>query len=279
MTTPTPIGSDFDLATAIARHDVDRSAPYGLYVVGPDDPIAMHGRLLERAVFFEAFGNTPELLAEEYGRYESSSVWAVVVDHITCQPAGCIRFVCDGAGDLKSLTDIGREPWSEDVADVLERNGLADLDLSTTLDVATLAVAPEYRGRGKSSIISLALYQAVCRLSVAASMTHFIAILDHRVFQLVQRRTGSPFVLYDGVEPKRYLDSPLSIPCIADVEEYETRLRADKPDTAAMLFDGDGFESVIASPDWAIAGDLAMAATTRQVIDLRESADVHVGAA
>lgn len=224
--------------------------PYILHLWGPDHPRVAEARLLERAVFFEAFGNTPELLAQEYGRYEASSLWAVVEDRERQLVIGAIRFIVDAEGDLKSFVDVGAEPWGADLGDLIDRHGL---DLSRTLDVATLSVHPEYRGKATAGLVSLALYQAVCQLADVAEMTHFIAILDAAVFKSIQTRVGAPFQLYDGVEPASYLDSPVSIPCYAEVAEWRGRLAETSPETDAILFRGEGFEEVFEAPDWAAA--------------------------
>ena len=64
----------------------DAVEPFGAYLFRGDEPGAELGRHVERAVFLEAFGNTPELLAEEYGPYEASSVFICVVDQLPQAP-------------------------------------------------------------------------------------------------------------------------------------------------------------------------------------------------
>src|SRR5579875_1985596 len=81
--------------------------PFGVYVLRSEDPAAELGRSLERAVFLEAFGNTPELLEVEYSPYESASLFLVVVDHRRRLPAGVMRVICPGGpAGLKSLNDL-----------------------------------------------------------------------------------------------------------------------------------------------------------------------------
>lgn len=269
----TPTGTAVD--DVLEARGADRTTAFGLYLCPADDPLVPFARSVERAVFFEAFGNTEATMAAEYGPYEAASVWAVVVDHTRGEVAGCIRFITDGAGTVKSIADIGNDPWSADVDATLAAAGVTVRGDGDVLDVATLSVAPDYRGEATSGIVSLALYQAVCRLSWLARNRYFVAVLDCVVFESVQRRTGAPFQHYPGIEPARYLDSPLSIPVFADVDEYRTRLERDDPALHELLFDAVGFESVISPPDWA-AGALAVVdASAATVIDLTGRPTVH----
>ena len=70
---------------------VERSgseAPFGTYIVASTDPAAEIGREVERQVFGEFFGNSPEMLAEEYAPFEASSIFLCVIDQRRLVPAG-----------------------------------------------------------------------------------------------------------------------------------------------------------------------------------------------
>src|SRR5438128_969954 len=82
--------------------------PFGLYLVPSHQPEAELARSIERDVFFEYFGNTPELLAEEYGRYEQASLFLTVMDHVRVRPAGMIRVIQPSPAGLKTLHDLER---------------------------------------------------------------------------------------------------------------------------------------------------------------------------
>lgn len=243
-------------------------APYSVHLCRGDELLGIDARLLERAVFLEVFGNTPELMDAEYGRYEAHSLFITVLDNEAERVAGVVRLICDGAGDLKSLTDIEGPPWHVPLADALAPY---DLDLSTTLDLATLAVHPDYRGDATAGLVSLALYQAIAMLARAARMTHLVAILDCVVLESAQTRTGQPFAFYPGVDPAPYLDSPLSVPVISEFEAYEQRLRRDVPELHELMFEGIGFESVITPVDIEAGAARIVDFTTRSVIDLRSA--------
>jgi len=80
--------------------------PFGVYVNRFDDPGAELGRFVERGVFLEVFGNTPEQLAHEYDQYEPGSIFVTVVDHARQVPAGTMRVLVPSAAGFKSLDDV-----------------------------------------------------------------------------------------------------------------------------------------------------------------------------
>lgn len=266
MISPTPL--DVDPAAV---------APFGLYVAGPGDPMAAAARELERSVFFEAFGNTPELLEAEYGRFDDASAYLCIVDHQRGVLAGMIRLILDRHGELKSMTDIEHPPWEVPLAGALAATGLADFDRSRALDVATLAVAPEYRGKATRSTVSFGLYQAVLTLAKRAEMDWLVTILDVVVLRQIQVVMRKPFSAYEGVEPMRYLDSPASMPVYSDLRAYGARLQAEDEATYTMFFDGVGTEAAISPPDWDAAAQLVLGLTSRgAVVDLRDAEPVEI---
>ena len=103
--------------------DPNATEPFGVYVWADPDPAASLARHVERVVFDESFGNTPEQLDVEYGTYERSSLFLCVIDHRRRLPVGMARAILPSDAGLKSLDDIERE-WGEDVDDVLARTGL-----------------------------------------------------------------------------------------------------------------------------------------------------------
>ena len=233
----------------IATHERGHTG-FGVYVLPSQDPAAELARSVEREVFLEFFGNTPELLAAEYGPYESSSVFLCVVDHVLRQPAGVMRIILPSPRGFKSLHDV-ESRWGQPVDDVLARSGI-DLDRSELWDVATLAVRSEYRGAASGGLVSLGLFQALAMLGPRSGVRWAFAILDVIVLDLIQTEFLRPFTLLDGLSPKRYLDSPSSLPVLLDADDFESRLRFRAPSMAEILFDGRGLESVISTPPWDI---------------------------
>src|SRR5580700_6711894 len=102
-------------------------APLGVYLFHADDPAAELARHVERVVFMEAFGNTPELLAKEYAPYEGSSVFLCVMDHLRGLPAGTMRIVLPSEAGFKTIDDAA-PVWGEPLDTMAARTGL-DIDL------------------------------------------------------------------------------------------------------------------------------------------------------
>ncbi len=160
----------------------------------------------EAEVFERWFGNTREELAHEYGAYEDATVFLVVADrHDTV--VGAVRLLVPGGrAGLKTLTDVGREPWGVDGARAAAAVGL---DLSSTWEVATLGVrrTPE-AGRAQ---LSLALYHGLMTIAQVNRMTSFVAVLDERVRRLLSA-VGIITHPLPGVTTAPYLGSGSSTP-------------------------------------------------------------------
>ena len=185
-----------------ARHDAMRqqvtevidpnaTEPFGVYVWADPDPATSLARHVERVVFDESFGNSPEQLDIEYGKYEGSSLFVCVIDHHRRLPVGMARNILPSAAGLKSLDDLERE-WGEDVDDVLARTGLhASRDLMW--DCATVATVPEYRRGATHGVISMALYQTFATAAVRCGFPYLVAVIDVPVLRVIQWRAGRPF--------------------------------------------------------------------------------------
>jgi hypothetical protein len=235
-----------ELATALIDKEGRGDTPFGFYILRSDDPASELGRAVEREVFFEFFGNTPELMHAEYEPYEHASLFLVVVDHLRRKPAGVIRMLLPSAAGFKTLHDIEKH-WGQPVDEVLARTGV-EFDLESLWDVGTLAVSREYRGEATQGLVTLGLYQGMDMLTAAVDVKFGIAILDLGVFDNVQKSFHRPFSPFPGLEPMRYLDSPSSLPIWIDVREYRARLAMIDADLYEVLYAGKGFEAMISSP-------------------------------
>lgn len=220
--------------------------PFGLYVVPGSDPAAEIGRSVEREVFYDFFGNTPELLAAEYGRYEASSLFLCIVDHLRMQPAGVFRIVLPSDAGFKTFHDLEKE-WDLDVPSMLDRSGL-HVDERSWWDVATLAISADYRGDAAGGMVRLGLCQALCMAALRTDVPYLITIIDVLVADLMQRFLQRPWQSFPRVEPKRYLGSGSSLPMYIDAHEYRSRLALIDPDAYEMLFLGVGTEAAISTP-------------------------------
>jgi hypothetical protein len=223
------------------------SAPFGAYIFRSEERGAELGRHVEQAVFLEAFGNTPEVLAEQYGRYEPSSVFICLVDHLRRMPAGVMRVLLPSPQGFKSLNDI--EPvWGVSAASLAECNGLT-LDLDKTWDIATLAIAADYRGKATRGVVSMGLYQSLTLAARRCGIEWFVAILDMPVFRMIRWRLRMIFAGYEGITPLPYLGSAASIPAWCDVVAAERHLAATDLDLHAVLVNGIGLEPAIRPVD------------------------------
>ena len=217
--------------------------PFGVYAFAAHEPESELARHVEREVFYEFFRNTPELLAAEYGPYEDSTLFVCVLDHRRRLPAGVIRLVLPSAAGLKSLDDV-ESVWGHRVGDVLERTDMS-LEADRVWDVATLAVDAEYRGRATDGLVSLGLYQAVAQLALRCNVRWVVTILDVVVLNLIQDATSHAFERFPGLGPRRYLDSPASLPVYSDLDAYFPRLETADPSMYEILYDGRGLEPAV----------------------------------
>lgn len=222
--------------------------PMGVYVWQLGDQAAELALSVERTVFEAAFGNTPELLAAEYEPYDPASVFVCVIDQRRKVPAGMMRIVVPSPVGLKSLNDASLV-WDEPFQQLFHRSGIPYRE-PLTWDIATLAVAPEYRGVAKSGLVSIALYQTISKVGRMRGITEMVAILHEPVFRLMQRRFHQPFRILGAVPPKEYLDSPASLPVHCDLPGWHNRLRVADLVLFEIMHDGEGMSPAIRPPDW-----------------------------
>ena len=185
LTSPADLDLDREaLITDLLARGRRSDTPFGLYVLPSADPAAELARAVERDVFFEYFGNTPEMLAAEYDPYDAASVHLCVIDHLRGRAAGAMRLILPSSAGLKTTVDL-EAAWDQPVPDVLARTGL-ELPPGRVWDIATIAVSPDYRGASTNGLISLALYQGVIQLARHRDVRWVLAILDLVVLDLIQ---------------------------------------------------------------------------------------------
>ncbi len=222
---------------------------FGVYFVAPEEPESELARHVERTVFDEWFGNSPELLDAEYRSYEPASIFICVLDHRRRLPAGMGRVIVSSEHGFKTLQDIeGR--WGDDLGDTLARTGRA-WDLGQIWDFATIAVMPEYRGKATDGLIMLAMLQTGSQGLIMTGGRFMICVLDVNVWKYFNVTMHDAFEAYPGIEPIEYLDSPASIPTFVDFDWYGPHLLECDPPTHQMLLLDAGIEPVVRGPDWA----------------------------
>ena len=240
-----------DLLTTAGRHDT----PFGVYVLDSHDPASVLARQVEQDVFLEFFDNTVDMLADEYGPYEDTSTFLCVIDHQRRVPAGMIRIIRPSPAGFKTLHDLD-SIWGLPTSQLARPTGIG-LDPSSLWDLATLAVAREYRSAASSGLVSMALYQALNMLGHAQGIRWAVAVMDMVVLDLINSAWHRPFAGIPGADPRRYLDSPASRPVYCDVVDYRMRLAFLDPPTHAILFEGRGLETVVSTPRWESGPEVA----------------------
>lgn len=240
--------SDADLPE-LARQVCDTSAsqPFGAYYFRPEERGSLLARHLERRIFLEAFGNTPDVLTSEYGPYESHSLFICVIDHLRETPAGMIRVLLPSPAGFKSLNDL-EAVWGESVQEVADRTGLA-LDFDSMWDVATMGVAPEYRGMAVRGLVTMGLYQGLTLAALDSGIEWLVAIMDLPVYRLIRWKVGMTWSGYKGVDPLPYLGSPSSIPAWCSMSEADRHLAATDSVLHDILGKGVGLEPVMRPVD------------------------------
>jgi hypothetical protein len=219
------------------------TAPLGVYLLRGSDPASELARHVERVVFMETFGNTPELLHKEYAPYDGASIFLCVVDHLRLVPAGTMRIVLPSEAGFKTLDDTA-PVWGEPVSAMATRTGI-EIELATTWDIATLAVAAEYRGKATMGLVSMGLYQALAMATTRCGVAWLLAILDVPVFRMIRWKLRMPMAGFKGVTAQPYLGSPASMPVWCNVEATARRLEASDPDLHALYFHGVGLEPAL----------------------------------
>lgn len=249
---PTPNGTYADLdPTLLPDADLreltravvpaDATEPFGAYVFAWHEPGAALGRHVEMAVFFETFGDTPDVLVTEFGRYEPSSFFILVIDHLRALPAGTMRVILPSARGLKTLNDIG-PVWGVPPEELARRTGIA-LDPLNTWDIATLATATGYRKGAAGGMVGMGLYQTIGLAARRFGVEWVVAIMDMPVYKLLRYKLRGMFEPFAGVEPLPYLGSPASIPVWCDVVATERHLAARDPVLHGVMERGVGLEA------------------------------------
>lgn len=235
-----------EITRSVVEADGRGDTPFGLYIVRGTDPASEIGRSVEREVFYDFFGNSPELLAAEYERYDASSLFLCIVDQVRMRPAGVFRIVLPSDAGFKTFHDMEKE-WDVEMPELFDRSGM-HTDERSYWDVATLAISADYRGDAASGMVRLGLCQALCMLAARTDVPYLITIIDVLVADLMQRFLQRPWQPFPRIEPRRYLGSGSSLPMYIDAHEYRSRLAQVDPDAYELLFLGVGVEAALSTP-------------------------------
>lgn len=213
-------------------------------------------RACEADVFLAWYGNTAEQLDEEYGGYARSSVFIALADDAG-GVAGACRLIVPGPAGLKTLHDMGGEPWHLDGPRSARAAGL---DLESTWDVATLGVRD---GAGAGGVMAAAaLYHGLILATRVNQVSSLVSILDERVRTLL-RSVGVITHPLPGATTAPYLGSKASTPVYGKMAHALDTWRRIAPDAFKLIAQGNGLHGVrVPDPAAFVLGD--------RVIDLTE---------
>jgi hypothetical protein len=202
-------------------------------------------RTVEGHVFLQAFGNTPEVMEQEYGPFEARSRFVVVLEEESGTALGAARLILadPAAGPVKTLVDVAGDPWHVDVADSLRAAGL---DGGPVWDVASLAVDRRFRSGAGGAEVTLALCHGILEHPRVCGAEGLVTVLDDKVLRLL-RAMGVPWEPLPGAASQPYLGSPASTPCVMRVDAVGPSIRAHRPDVAPAVVDGV-FRSILLDP-------------------------------
>jgi hypothetical protein len=206
-------------------------------VVGPDSELASVGRDLERQVFQASFGNSAAMMAAEYGPYEASSLFFVVIDRKRGVPAGVARMIESNGRGAKTIDDAPRH-IGVGVATILAEHGMTG---GKVWDCATLAVLPDYRGERSSLLVSTMIYRTFLVLGRRHGVRHAVSMLDKGAYRNL-KLIGVPMRTLAGSGPFEYLGSAenravhMDFPAIESAvrDQAARMLRAARPGLPAL---------------------------------------------
>lgn len=195
-------------------------------------------------MFQQAFGNTPEVMEQEYGPYQERSRFVTVIDEEGGSALGVARLILtDATAPVKTLADVAGEPWHLDVADSLGAAGLAG---GLVWDVASLAVDRRFRSGAAGAEVIVALCHGVHQYSLNCGVEGLVTILDDRILRVV-RAMGMPWTPMAGATSRFYLGSPASTPCLMVMSAVADSIRTRRSDLAPAVIDGI-FSSIAVTP-------------------------------
>jgi len=216
----------------VGRPDVGK--PLGLYFASSAGDWAPLARFVERSVFLDRFGNDEAEMDREYERYESSSFFILAVDHRAEEPIGMIRILEQSDVGLKTILDIEQTAgWGATFQEFVVRHCGTD-DQSLIIDIATLAVRPEWTSTASGMLTAAALYGGVYRCAHAIGSRQVVATLDESVAALLSGLDVplSPICDLPSIE---YLGSPNTRPYVIQVGLAETIMRTNQKLTSVLM--------------------------------------------
>ncbi len=206
-------------------------------------------RRLESMVFSDFFGDHRELMQKEYAKYEAKSIFIAVVDLNLSRLAGVSRLLYGhNAQDFKIMHDLDPDASEMDIGSLHP-----GFSCQYTLEVATIAIAKEYRRKKFSSFglgivpfrvsVRDMLFLSIYKYSRKKDIRHWLMMLDDHVYRKLKivRVNSEPLC---GLDPVKYLGSELSHPLYIDVQKLVRMTRLSRPATYLALSKGVGINQL-----------------------------------
>jgi hypothetical protein len=229
------------------------------------------GRAVETTVFAEAFKMSLAEVDRDYGKYDSASTFAAVIDVSGDVPkaAGALRITeyQEGLGfkDVNDLVDDIESPWLQEIKDHYFEEGEAydpmvawkrlgarvgeDIKLEETQDIATHASGKEYRGKhGEMDGVSMLFFHACVRYAMATGAKNLVAIFDLKPLANLQQY-GEPFNVYEDLVPHPYGGPGDTIPAFCDIEQALERVFKFDEGAGKVFRDGLGLTDLALFPN------------------------------
>ncbi len=216
---------------------------------------------VETDVFSKIFKQKPSQIIEDYGKYDSQSIFATVIDASAERPvpAGILRIIQHhsevGFKDVNDLVkDVVDNPWIDEIksqyfskdeeyspslawARLGEREGV-NLVLNESLDIATHASSDEYRGaHGDINGVSMLFYHSCLRYALAHQKNNLLAIFDIPPLENLQQ-FGNPFETYSELNPHPYGGPYDTLPAYCVIERGMNKIRDNSKDIGRVFIDG-----------------------------------------
>lgn len=183
---------------------------FACFTLEGTDPFANIARQVERAVFQDSWGNDAATMKKEYGPYDESSIFFMVVDTQENVPAGVIRMIRNSPLGLKTIVDLDDvvkspiAPIAIPVDDVMRHHGIDDLD--RCWDGATAAVPRKYRR--KLATMHVQLLRMMVVNAMREDIQHFVSVLDAPVVRAARDVLGLPLLPLVDTPPFTHMDAP-----------------------------------------------------------------------
>lgn len=190
----------------------------------------------EADVFLKAYGNTAEQLADEYGPYDEASSFIAVSDD-QGEVVAAARLINPSPLGLKTIDDLGRDPWN---IDGRRSARAAGLNIDNMWDVATFGVR---KGAAGGMLLSAALYHAVIQGGNVNEMDGIVMIMDERARRLFTS-IGFYSHPFPGARPGPYLGSPKSTPLWGRRIELVDGQRRSNPEAFRLITQGIGMDGI-----------------------------------